>query len=43
VSDDDGSLGVVDPGLEDLGDNMDWGRCDIDGCWSGNSYWCRSG
>jgi hypothetical protein len=33
VSDDDGSLGVVDPGLECLGDNMDWGRCGI-GNWS---------
>jgi hypothetical protein len=35
VSDDDGSLGVVDPGLEGLGDNTDW-------CWDSNSYWCRS-
>jgi hypothetical protein len=35
VSDDDGSLGVVDPGLEGLGDNTDW-------CWGSNNNWCRS-
>ena len=42
VSDDDGGLGVVDPGLEGLRHNMDWGRCSIgDGCWGSVGNWGR--
>jgi hypothetical protein len=36
VSDDDGSLGVVNPGLIGVRDNVDWGRCGISDRGSGN-------
>ncbi len=40
VSDDDWSLGVVNPGLEGVRDNMNRGRCGIgDWCWGSVGNW----